>query len=117
MIGLIDADGTYIGGKNSTQDDPVSGETKPCSCAVGVSVSMPAFYQLPTVLVIPPLPDVGPEPMHEDVECAFWSMMFSWICCVGCVSFFVNCGALAGSRRLKYARIGCVISCVVGESY
>ena len=56
-----------------------------------------------------------PQAPEEDPSCAFWSMVFSFICCVGCISFCINCGAAPGSKRLRYARIGCAISCVVGK--
>lgn len=114
IAGLVGADGSYLGGTYATAV-PASGDAKAVVYPQAVALSYPAAYQPPTAVAMPQLREHEPEPMHEDVDCAFWSMVFSWICCVGCISFCVNCSAPAGSRRLKYARIGCVVSCVVGE--
>lgn len=95
--GLIGADGSYLGG----------------AAYASAAVVQPAT----TTLTFPRAVYVEPEAHtpEDDARCAFWSMVFSFICCVGCISFCINCGAPQGSKRLRFARIGCAISCIVGE--
>lgn len=106
---FIGADGTYLGA--------VAGAAKTYN---GHSVVQPGAHQYSaTATAIPVYPAsrvyVEPQAPEEDPNCAFWSMVFSLICCVGCISFCINCSAAPGSKRLRYARIGCAISCVVGK--
>ena len=100
--------------------DPGAPYSQPGPTYAQYTPGQPApMYYPPVVVAVPAYQRGGvyvePQAPEEDPTCAFWGMIFAWVCCVGCISFCCNCSAPPGSKRLRYARIACLVSCLVGE--
>ena len=96
LQGLVGSDGTYLGAPQYyTQAGLPS-----TSVVVAMQPSMHRIYEEPAAI-------------PDDPSCAFWSMLFSWICCVGYISCCINWNAPAGSLRRRYCIIGATISAII----